>query len=66
MRYNDAQKELIRRVVPHEINFDKLSDDDYLDIEDHVGQHYTECVMDGNTSEADICEQILDNLDNME
>lgn len=44
------------------MNFENLSVDDLCEIEDKVGQYYTQCVMDENFKEADRCEEILDNL----
>ena len=62
--YNKNQQAFIRRFLPH-INFDRICDDDYCEIEDKVGSYYTECCI-GNTANkrADIllCEEILDSL----
>ncbi|MDY4201322.1 MAG: hypothetical protein SOX90_12545 [Candidatus Fimadaptatus sp.] len=44
------------------MNFENLSAYDLCEIEDKVGQYYTQCVMDENFKEADMCEEILDNL----
>ena len=60
--YDDRQREFIKKVTGHDMNFENLSVYDLCEIEDKVGQYYTQCVMDENFKEADRCEEILDNL----
>ena len=60
--YDDRQRKFIKKVTGLDMNFENLSAYDLCEIEDKVGQYYTQCVMDENFKEADMCEEILDNL----
>lgn len=63
--FTEEQRELIRSVCGHSFDFSNLSDDDWVEIEDAIGDHLTLRCLDENynpNAEGLICEDILDSL----
>ena len=64
VKYDKQQQAFIRRFLPY-INFARLNDDDWCEIEEKVGMYYTECCMENAEDKQDdirLCEEILDAL----
>ncbi len=61
----EAQIALIRRIVTREIDFNNITEDDVLQIEDDIADYYIMCAYDDLQEECRLCESILDSLDTL-
>lgn len=62
---SNDQIALIRRVVSRDIDFNNVTDEDRVLIEEEIGDHYTLCARDNIQDEYKLCESILDSIDTL-
>ena len=65
--FQEKEKQLIKKIMDRDLDFERLTDDDYCLIEDKIGDYYTSlCQKYDEHEDISVCGDILDKLASIE